>query len=413
MDSESVKADRFLDGRQEVESPFHWAENVYEQTRTESTEEQEAWSMRGGEIQLENSSWAECGAQMKDSGFYDVNKSIRASLDNDDVQTHAQMEDLYMPSQPTPHEHLLSPIPIGPKGDLDWLRFSFLVWNNQLSFDNIAELVTKTTPDTIKFKQQKPLTVILPEVRDCMSHHQSSGRPGKPSQIFEYDVSPLEEEPPRPFSNVIGRLEREGREVGFEKKLSGDTVREDEDEKEINWTTHWSQALPELDHVQDDISSVTRDRSQSCFSSDSSLCTTAEDEECPTKEEAKAWWKPKRKLERIHEDPEAMSENNHRASRENAGRLWKRGSRSPSSKIIVEKELMEKVERKLQEKRHAAAEIANVQASERSVRANRSSDTTHPAYRGRRETMKMNSEINASTHILTQNFTLHHQSPAL
>jgi hypothetical protein len=176
---------------------------------------------------------------------------------DDDVQTHAQVEDLHMPSDPTPHEHLLSPIPIGPKGDLDWLRFSFLVRNNQLSFDDIAELVTKTTPDTNKCKQQNLLTVILPDVRDCISHHQSSGWPGKPSEIFEYDVSPLEEEPPRPFSNVIGLLEREGREVGFGKKLSGDTVREDEDENEINWTTHRSQALPELDHVQDDISSVS------------------------------------------------------------------------------------------------------------------------------------------------------------
>jgi hypothetical protein len=94
-----------------------------------------------------------------------------------------------------------------------------------------------------------------------------------------------------------------------------------------------------------------------------------------------------------------MSENKHRASRENAGRLWRRGSRSPSSKIIVEKELMDKVERKLQEKRLAAAENASLQASERSVRANRSSDTTHPAYRSRRELM--NSELNASIHILT------------
>jgi hypothetical protein len=30
MDSESVKADRFLDGRREVESPFLWAESLEE-----------------------------------------------------------------------------------------------------------------------------------------------------------------------------------------------------------------------------------------------------------------------------------------------------------------------------------------------------------------------------------------------
>jgi hypothetical protein len=291
VDGDSVRAVRFLDGRREVESPFPWAESPEDRSTTNSSEEPR--SLLASEIESDDS-WTECGAHFeerrrKDSGF-EVGKSAKGSLD--DVQTHAQAEELEMPNEHIPYDPPVSPtspITIGPQEGLDWFRFSFLVRNNELSFDDIADLVTQCAPESNGVKQQKSLTVIPPNEFDS-SANTSTGRPGKLSQLFEYDVSPLEGEPPCPFSNFIGRLEKfsDGAEP---KKLSGETVRHQEDE--IKGNIPVSQGLQERDHLQNDFSSDVSDVRQSCFSSGSSLCI-AEDEG-PAK--GKAWWKPKRKLD--------------------------------------------------------------------------------------------------------------------
>jgi hypothetical protein len=145
-----------------------------------------------------------------------------------------------------------------------------------------------------------------------------------------------------------------------------------------------SLTLRERDHLQDDFSSDSNDVCQFCFSSDSSLYTPVDGN--PTK--VKAWWKPKRKLVSIQE---ASTAEDPRSPKEDTGRLWKRGSRN-ATKVFAEKELMEKIERKLQAKR--AAVNAAAQASDGRILANRRSNT-HPAYRGNKD-----AEPNASTHIL-------------
>jgi hypothetical protein len=150
-----------------------------------------------------------------------------------------------------------------------------------------------------------------------------------------------------------------------------------------------SQTLHKREYIQGDFSSVVSGVRQSCFSLDSSLYTQ---DDGPPANKAQAWWKPKRRFDSIQETAPL---DNYRASKENASRLWKRGSKTlPNS--IADKELMEKVERKLKEKRLTAA----MQAHEGRVLEDRRSNT-HPAYRSSREVAVASKSGHASNHILT------------
>ncbi|KAF1831565.1 hypothetical protein BDW02DRAFT_45521 [Decorospora gaudefroyi] len=379
VDSDSVKAVRFLDGRREVVSALSWTASSGEPWPLQECHAEED-NLTDCDLQLED-------RQRKDSGFEVENPE--PALDNNRQAHRGVKEDHRLEAQQLSRDQIYRTPPhspltltIGPKQDLDWPRFSFLVRNNQLSFDEIADLVTRCTTS-----ESNPAFGY--EDRQCFPTtklHSSLGirsnrfdvKSGNEAHLISSAISPLEKEPPRPFSNVLSRLEAFNKEIAHAKRIGSvrlhhkpldDTdkqrTQEEKNKKKKNSKVITPQAPLDFRYQKN------WGPPKSHFSSDSSLASL----ECAPDTKAAAWWK---KAHRKHTSSTQDALQPTTSTKANAARLWKRLSTcTPKPTVPEHNQPTSEAERKLAKKDTNTRSIA----SNRGIPTIQTFNHIHPALR--------------------------------
>ncbi|KNG50118.1 hypothetical protein TW65_03036 [Stemphylium lycopersici] len=417
-DDDSVRVGKFLHGRREVRSPS---------PTLPVTEEclVEAWPRE--EVKEPEDSWADCGArrkghQRKDSA-YEASQST-GSRPEAFAPVPAKTEE---PPKLTTNVYSDLPrtpmaIKLGPKQDLDWLRYSYFVQNNQLSFDDIAELVARSTgkDETTRpknFVEGRPSAIDREWLRNG-ALRLSACRPETADPSSRRNVSPLQERySGAKFGAVNGeRFDRDiSRDSAFGKWDSAALLAHEQARPRISHTTSYDSHLRrskslavrpqtrrresadqttkklttsgcprDLGQTQDHVWMPEVDVAHSCFSSDSSqnsvnwpckLEVSADKPKAP----ATSWWKPKWKKEGIPTVPAAVTALS--TPKENSFSLWKRVSKTTPRRTL-DKESKAKVGRKLQHKSSPlSSERSSPHASDVRREPESSSSNLHPAFR--------------------------------
>ena len=380
-DDDSVRVVRFLGGRRKMDSP---ASSPSPFARCFD----DPWPLRGGgnvrdSYALVNSAvfMEERRRQRKDSAS-EINQNEDSSFKNG-VHTLRRagarkeyLQDVYLEVPRTP-----TVFTIGPHSDLDWLRFSYLLRNNQLNFDDITELVSRYSLDDgdplLNDIAQHSLSVDhQPNVRNSTSWS-SVRQPG----VTEWDVS-----------SGHGDSQASTLSVRNSGSTTGETSCGAENQSSIGIEPFYhepdeTQNLPGdgqtgemeqlairvrgsgyLDQSHHECYSNEPDASQSCFSSDSSIDSTdfskpeVDVTAARTRPTALSWWRPKRKYDEIHEVTRAASIPNFQ---EYPVGLWKRISKKTSNHLLNTNP-KDEVDRKLQ------AKLSKIEHS--SLRASRVSE---------------------------------------
>lgn len=416
-DDDSVRVGKFLHGRREVRSPS---------PTLPVTEEcfVEPWPRE--EVKEPEDSWTDCGAQRKghqrkDSAYEASQSTVLRPEAFAPVPARTEeppklTTDVYSDRPRTPMT-----ITFGPKKDLDWLRYSYFVQNNQLSFDDIAALVARSTGEDQttrpkNFVEGRSLAIDRERLRNG-ALRLSACRPETADSPARWDVSPLEE---RYSGTKFGAVnsERFDRDISRDSafgKWDGAALARELARPQISHTTSYDSHLRrskslavrpqtrrresadhttkkpttsgcprDLGQTQDLVWMPEVDVAHSCFSSDSSqnsvdwpckLEVSAEKPNAP----ATSWWKPKWKKEGIPTVPAVVTALS--TPKENPFSLWKRMSKT-TPRRTMDKELKVKVEQKLQHKLPSVfCERSSPRGSDVRCEPENGSSDLHPAFR--------------------------------
>ena len=336
-DDDSAKVVRFLDGCR-VESPLP-SSALLSTPITESFDGTDY--VQDGEAESQ-SGWIDYDVQQdeyrrKDSAF-DV--SAQPNPTKDDASTAARVKEAVEQQEPNGDDYSEAPrtpmvVTLGPKKDLDWLRFSYLVRNDKLSFNDIAELVTRSSPNDNASQLEhdawrKPSAAETPCLGD-IALSVSVREPG--NQLATCDVSPLEElAPVCTFGHVSGARIR--RVTGLETGRDDGTLHYGEPaplraERNGNQTRNWEA----LYQPPRDTYGNTRDTVYSCFSSDLSVLSidyTSKLSSPANKaiSSTASWWKPKREKEGTSQHSLTLTNLPLVPPKVRASHLWQRMSKS-------------------------------------------------------------------------------------
>ncbi|KAI4625729.1 hypothetical protein J4E80_002862 [Alternaria sp. BMP 0032] len=322
---------------------------------------------------------------------------------------HEYLQDLHLDAPRTPLV-----VTLGPTSDLDWLRFSYLLRNKNLSFDDIAELVSRYVPDDGDLPENDVAQEEVTAVGESDARDKTWRISVRRSGVVEWDVSTLGKEGHASTTSGVGndRVQSSEPSCGAEVlKTNGidvchhgppqppnppETVR-------IDGTTE--QALrqddvEDLDQSDERRSSEDHEISRSCFSSDSSADSVdfskAEIGMQVTRMRPTmlSWLRPKRKYDSLQENTRPNSP----GTKESSVGLWKRISRT-TSHSTMNTTLVGKFDQKLQ----AKLSNAKLRASGASqIPANE----CHPAFREQADTSNVQPDLSTSAHILNAMRTL-------
>ncbi|KAI4666614.1 uncharacterized protein J4E79_002653 [Alternaria viburni] len=318
------------------------------------------WPLRGGGDGEDIGCWANCescggGRRRKDSAS-DVHQNTTPKFKSDKCtgteigKQHEYLEELQLDAPRTPMV-----VTLGPTSDLDWLRFSYLLRNKNLSFDDIAELVSRYVPDDGN----------LPE-----------------NDLVEEEVTAVGESDAR---NKTMRIDGTREQA----------LRQDD--------------VEDLDQSDERRSSEDHEISRSCFSSDSSADSVdfskAEIGMQVTRMRPTmlSWLRPKRKYDSLQENTRPNSP----GPKESSVGLWKRISRT-TSHSTMNTTLVGKFDQKLQ----AKLSNAKLRASGASqIPAN----DCHPAFREQADASNAQPDLSTSAHILNamRNLNSHRASQSV
>ncbi|KAI4911045.1 hypothetical protein J4E90_007302 [Alternaria incomplexa] len=282
-------------------------------------------------------------------------------------------------------------VTLGPTSDLDWLRFSYLLRNKNLSFDDIAELVSRYVPDDDNLPENDLAEEKVTAVGELDARNStwrvSSSEPSCGAELLKtngIDVchhGPLQ--PPNPPETV---------------RIDGTTeqaLRQDD--------------VEDLDQSDERRSSEDHEISRSCFSSDSSADSVdfskAEIGMQVTRMRPTmlSWLRPKRKYDSLQENTRPNSP----GPKESSVGLWKRISRT-TSHSTMNTTLVGKFDQKLQ------AKLSNTK-----LRASGASqipaNECHPAFREQADASNAQPDLSTSAHILNamRNLNSHRASQSV
>ncbi|KAI4702301.1 hypothetical protein J4E81_002664 [Alternaria sp. BMP 2799] len=405
-DDDSIRVVRFLDGRRKVESPAS-SPSPFVHTFGDM------WPLRGGGDGEDIGCWANCescggGRRRKDSAL-EVHQNTTPKSKSDKCtrtetgKQHEYLQDLHLDAPRTPLV-----VTLGPTSDLDWLRFSYLLRNKNLSFDDIAELVSRYVPDDGDLPENDVAQEEVTAVGESDARDKTWRISVRRSGVVEWDVSTLGKEGHASTTSGVGndRVQSSEPSCGAEVlKTNGidvchhgppqppnppETVR-------IDGTTE--QALrqddvEDLDQSDERRSSEDHEISRSCFSSDSSADSVdfskAEIGMQVTRMRPTmlSWLRPKRKYDSLQENTRPNSP----GTKESSVGLWKRISRT-TSHSTMNTTLVGKFDQKLQ----AKLSNAKLRASGASqIPANE----CHPAFREQADASNAQADLSTSAHIL-------------
>ncbi|KAA8618750.1 hypothetical protein PtrSN002B_002040 [Pyrenophora tritici-repentis] len=410
-DDDSVKVVRFLDGRRVVDSPLP-SPALPSRPTTEGFDRID--SLNNGEAESE-SGWSDYDVHWDERRRKDSAFEVSAQPDpaKDDASTAVPVNEAAEQQEPNGDGYSRDPctpvvITFGPKKDLDWLRFSYLIRNDQLSFDDIVALVTRSFPDdnTSKFKEdvrQRSSVVETPDSGD-IALSVPICEPGSIQKIATCNVSPLEEQPPAfTFGHVDGVTIR---------RVTCSEIRDD-------GSVHYCKPAPlqaqtEVGQTRSrevlgkpvrDTYGNEREAVYSCFSSDSSIFTIDHTSKFSspvnkTRSPTASWWKTKRKREGTSQDLSTLPSSPTVPPKDHAARLWQRMSKSTLK--------LHHTTHKLERKSHSTLSCSSERKSPRHssvsshVPAHHSSDC-HPTYRKESASLPVKSDHqqHASPHILS------------
>ncbi|KAE8868108.1 hypothetical protein PTNB29_02019 [Pyrenophora teres f. teres] len=410
-DDASVKVARFLDGRRVVDSPLP-SPALLSRPTTESYDGTD--SFYNGEAGSE-SGWTDCDVHRDERRRKDSAFEVSAQPDpiKDDALTAVPVKEAVEQQEPNGDDYSQDPctpmtIAFGPKKDLDWLRFSYLIRNDQLSFDDIAALVTRSFPDdnTSKFKEdvrQRSSVVEIPDSGDIalsVAVYES----GRNQQLGTCDVSPLEEQPPGfTFGHVGGVTIRrvtssEARDDDSVRRCKPAPLRAQTEDDQTRSRGEWGKPL--RDTYGNEGEAV-----YSCFSSDSSIFSIEHTSKLSnpankTRSPTTSWWKPKRKREGTSQELTTLSSPPPVPPKDHTARLWQRMSKNTLK--------AHPTIRKLERKSHFTLSCSSKEKSSRHsnvsthVPVHRSSDW-YIAYRRECASLlgKPDNQQHASPHILS------------
>jgi hypothetical protein len=404
-DDDSIRVVRFLDGRRKVDSPAS-SPSPFAHTFGDT------WPLRGGGHGEDLDCWPNCGAcgghrRRKDSATEAPQNTMPKSnnTEHTNAETEEQpryLQDLCLDAPRTPMV-----VTFGPTSDLDWLRFSYLLRNNNLSFDDIAELVSRYAPDDDTLSQNDLAQPGVTAAGETDVRNSTLRVSVRRSGIVEWDVSTLGKN-----GHLSTLSDAHSRNTATETSCGADALESNGIDTRHYGPPHppnppnpvSTNGMPEqtpswednrdLDQSQDRRSSEDQDISRSCFSSDSSVDSIEFSKPelgilaTKMKPTMLSWLRPKRKYDSLNggTKPETPGPKDH------TPRLWKRISKMAPNQTM-DATLKERVDRKLH------AKLTNTKS-----RASRTSQITtndcHPAYRHQTPTLDVQPSISTSSHIL-------------
>ncbi|KAI4942758.1 hypothetical protein J4E91_009927 [Alternaria rosae] len=371
------------------------------------------WPLRGGGDDDDDDigCWANCetcsqGRRRKDSAF-EVHQNTTPKpksekcTNREPGEQREYLRDLHLDAPRTPMV-----VTIGPTSDLDWLRFSYLLRNKNLSFDDIAELVSRYVPNDSNLPENDPAQEEVTAVGESNARNITWRISVRQSEIVEWDVSTLAKDGHTSTTSGVGNDKDQSSEprcgAGVLKSNGIDVCHHAPTQlqnppKTVSIdgaTEHYPQRerSGDSDQFYDRCSSEDQEVSRSCFSSDSSVDSVdfskAEIGILATKMRPTmlSWLRPKRKFDSLHGGTKPDSS----GPKESSVGLWKRISRTTAP--TMDDTLKEKVDRKLQ-----------VKLSNAKLRASSASQipTTdcHPAFREQADAPNVQPELFTSSHI--------------
>ncbi len=417
-DDDSIRVVSFLHGRRKVDSPAS-SPSSFKHTFGDT------WPLRGSGGEGGNTDcWANCAAcdenQQREDSVYGAHQSTERNSDTDEhtlprtEERREHPQDLYLDAPCTPVV-----LTFGPTSNLDWLRFSYLLRNNNLSFDDIAELVSRhdgtlSSDDT---EQQETTTVGEPEIRNSTLRI-SVRRSG----AMEWDVSTLGKD--GQASTVRGANSRHTTSMsscGAEDLESNGIhvchqtpphAQDPPTNMRISQRTEYEDA--DTNHSHHRRSSGDLGASKSCFSSDSSVDSLEFSKPkvalLPTKSRPTvfSWLKPKRKYDRLQGATPSLVLPS--GPREYPAGLWKRISKAtPNHATDMNSNPKGKVILKLQSKLSLADTTAS-RTSATNQNAGNNINDCHPAYRAQPDISIKHPGHSTPSHILNAMKSLHNNS---
>lgn len=403
-DDDSIRVVRFLDGRRKVDSPASLP-SPFAHTFGDM------WPLGGGGEDDDIGCWANCetcsgGRRRKDSAFEVHQNTTPKSksekcINREPGEQREYLRDLHLDAPRTPMV-----VTIGPTSDLDWLRFSYLLRNKNLSFDDIAELISRYVPNDSDLPENDPAQEEVTAVGESNARNSTWRISVRRSGIVEWDVSTLGKDRHKSTTSGVGNDKDQSSELrcgagvlksnGIDlchhappqpqnppKTVSIDGATENSPQREHSGDS---------DHFYYRCSSEDQEVSRSCFSSDSSVDSVdfskAEIGILTTKMRPTmlSWLRPKRRFDSLH----GVTKPDSSGPKESSVGLLKRISRTAAPTMNYT--LKEKVDRRLQ------AKLSNAK-----LRASSASQipTTgcHLAFREQADAPIVQPELSTSSHI--------------
>ena len=420
-DDDSIRVVNFLDGRLKVDSPASSPSPF-------SHDSNDPWSLRGGDDDASGGyGIADCSPcaegihrQRKDSAS-EVRQNAEPSCSKG-VHTlrlaegrKEYLQGVYLEAPRTPIAFTL-----GPRSDLDCISFLYLLRNNKLSFDDIAELVSRYSLDNsdpiLNDIAQQSLSVDhQSNIRDS-TLESSTGQPG----VVEWDcssdqvdsqASTLRSDNSRCTIGDPSCGEEDqnlnDREPCYHEPAQAQNAEGQGKTGKVEGQAVSMENAGDLDQSHHDGYSDEPSAAQSCFSSDSSVDSiefskpgvdvTAN----RTKPTALSWWKPRKKYHGIHEATRAASIPDFQ---EYPVGLWKRISKKTSDRML-NKNTEGETDRKLQAKLSKMEESSMRASRMREGSAHRGS---HCPQTHKKQTTPpiVQSDVSTSPHMLSAMRTL-------